>query len=316
VKNYSELLPRFLDHYDLMVTGYEHVRTSENVVFRLQTDNGRYYALRIRRIIGDYQEQIASELMVLHDFHTRTGADIPAPLAARSGELFCMVNDGGHDYMCIIFNWVSGVHLGGNKITSAHMASMARSVAQLHGFSSAYRPPAGFVRPVYDDGWFFGEKSWTAGDEFMKQIEPQACSYLRDVNDLIRARLKEYPRTAQTFGLIHYDLHAGNFLFDDGKANMIDFDECGFGWYLFDLAHILFEFIGDPRFDAFKEVVAKTYGRGRCSDSDLNLFLALQGIAYMNWLYRLFWRDGTSDAQEYWVPVIVGRLKTVLRSMR
>ena len=116
--------------------------------------------------------------------------------------------------------------------------------------------------------------------------------------------------------MIHYDLHVGNFLFDHDNANMIDFDECGFGWYLFDLAHILFEFIEDARFDAFKQVVAENYGAGRgCSaysDSELNLFLALQGIAYMNWLYRIFRRDRNTDARKYWVPVIISRLKTVM----
>lgn len=314
MNNFIEMLPQILEHYDINVVSHEHLRTSENVVIKLLSDDGRSYALRIRKIIGAYQEQIMSELIVLRDFSEQTRADIPAPMATRSGKLFCIVNDDGNDFMCIVFSWVGGVHLGGHEITPQHMASMARSVAQLHCFSSSYKPPANFVRPVYDDDWFFGDKSWTASGEFVGRLDPAEASYLRKANDSIRARLTQYPKSAETFGLIHYDLHVGNFLFAGDRANMIDFDECGFGWYLFDLAHILFEFIEDARFEAFKKVAAENYGAGAYSDSDLNLFLALQGIAYMNWMYRLFWRDGNTDAQKYWVPVIISRLKTVMGS--
>jgi len=315
MNNCIEMLPRILEHYDLHVVSHEHLRTSENAVIKLLSDDGRACALRIRKIIGTYQEQIMSELIVLRDFSESTGADIPAPLATRSGELFCIVNDDGNDFMCIIFSWVGGVHLGGHEITPLHMTSMARAVAQLHRFSSSYHPPEKLFRPVYDDAWFFGDKSWTASREFVSRLDPDDAAYLCAANDSIRERLRQYPNNAETFGLIHYDLHVGNFLFNGDKANMIDFDECGFGWYLFDLAHILFEFIGDQRFDSFKKVAAENYGAGRVcpaySDSDLNLFLALQGIAYMNWLHRIFWRDGNTDAQKYWVPVIVGRLKSL-----
>ncbi|MGD9872726.1 MAG: phosphotransferase enzyme family protein [Kiritimatiellia bacterium] len=312
---YAHLLPQIFENFEFRVLSHEHLRTSENAVIKLLTDSGKSYALRIRKIIGSYKQQITSELIVLRDFSESTGADIPSPLATRSGELFCIVNDDGNDFMCIIFSWVGGVHLGGNDITPAHMASMAKAVAQLHRFSSSCHPPEKLVRPVYDDAWFFGDKSWTASSEFVSRLDPDDAAYLSAANDSIRARLRQYPRNADTFGLIHYDLHVGNFLFDGDKANMIDFDECGFGWYLFDLAHILFEFIGDQRFDSFKKVAADNYGAGRgispYSDSDLNLFLALQGIAYMNWLHRIFWRDGNTDAQKYWVPVIVRRLKSL-----
>ena len=309
--NYSQFLPQILSNYPLTIVHHEHLRTSENVVIKLVSDSGRSYALRIRKILGSYQEQISSELVVLRDFSERTQADIPAPLPTRNGRLFCTVTAGGDAYMCIVFSWVAGVHLGAGEITPRHMAFMAQAVSLLHNFSSAYHPPSSLVRPVYDEEWFFGAPSWTTSADFVGRLDPDHAAYLRAADDTIRARLREHPRNAASFGLIHYDLHAGNFLFHENGANMIDFDECGFGYYLFDLAHILFEFIDDPRFGAFKDVVAEHYAGARYSDRDLALFLALQGIAYANWLYRIFRRDGNTDAQKYWVPKIVERLKKV-----
>jgi Ser/Thr protein kinase RdoA (MazF antagonist) len=315
--NYVQFLPDILSNYPLNIVQHEHLRTSENVVVKLISETGQPYALRIRKIIGTYQEQIMSELVILRDFAEFAHADVPAPLLTRAGELFCIVRVGDETYMCIIFYWVPGVHVAGHDITFQQMGFMAYSVAQLHSFALQYKSPAGLVRPVYDENWFFGTKSWTTTPDFVSRFNPDDAVYLRSVNDTIRSYLRTYPRNPSTFGLIHYDLHVGNFLFHESGANMIDFDECGFGYYLFDLAHILFEFIEHPQFDVFKNTAVEQYAAAtttaRFSDRDLAMFLALQGIAYANWLYRIFWRDGNVEAMNYWVPIIVKRLKTILR---
>ena len=40
----------------------------------------------------------------------------------------------------------------------------------------------------------------------------------------------------QNWGLIHADLHEGNYLFHNEKIRPIDFSHCGFGYYLYDMA--------------------------------------------------------------------------------
>ncbi len=124
------------------------------------------------------------------------------------------------------------------------------------------------------------------------------------------------PRTAESFGLIHYDLHPGNFLFDGSQARMLDFDECGHGFYLFDLAHLLFEFMEHPRAPDFRRAALESYAQSRdippVPGTDLTLFLALQGIAYVNWLHRVFRRDGHADGAEYWLPMLVRRIRIAL----
>jgi len=313
--DYSPLLPRILSNYALDIVHHEHLRTSENTVVKLLAENGQTYALRIRKIAGPGHRQTVSELVVLRDFREHSHADLPAPVATREGQLFCSLSIGGDDYMCVVFSWVAGVHVGARDIALPHMVSMARAVSRLHRFSAAYHPPEGFVRPVYDLEWFFGGKSWSANPAFVERLPPPAAGYLRAANDAVLDRLRHYPRTPASFGLIHYDLHVGNFLFHGTGANMIDFDECGFGYYLFDLAHILFEFIDHPRFSEFREAALGQYAEGRPGGrvpaDDLGLFLALQGIAYANWLHRLFRRDGREDALEYWVPTLVRRIQAV-----
>ena len=312
----ARILPQVLDRYALDVVRHEHVRTSENVVLKLLTGDGRAFALRIRKTAGADPAPILSELAVLRDFGAQSGAIVPIPLPARDGRLCCPVTVEQETFLCAIFSWVPGVHVAADRIAPAQMAAMARAAAQLHAFSATYRPPADFVRPVYDDAWFFGSGTWSADPEFVALLAAADTAYLREANRIVRDRLRLFPRDPDTFGLIHYDLHVGNFLFENDAAHLIDFDECGFGHYLFDLAHVLFEFIEDPRFPDFRAVALAEYAAGRSGRAipaaDLQLFLALQGIAYVNWLHRIFRRDGNADAAAGWIPRIVRRLRTVL----
>ena len=311
--NYASLLPHFLDRYAIRVVQHEHLRTSENVVVRLLANDGTPYALRIRRMVGAYREQIESELIFLRDLRRGVGLDIPAPVATRTGELYSLLPDGADVYMGVLFTWVPGVHVGGADITPVQMGQMARAVAQLHMFSRTYMPPPGFLRPTYDSTWFLGATSWRASADFVKLLDPEAAACLHRASDTVGAFLQTFPQNAETFGLIHYDLHAGNFLFTKDAANLIDFDECGWGYYLFDLAHILFEFVDHPDFESFQRIAVEQYraqaGPGSLRDDAMVPFLALQAVAYANWMYRLFWRDGRTDALGYWIPRIVQRIQ-------
>lgn len=309
----STLLPAMVAHYAIRVVRHEHLRTSENVVVKLHAEDGACYALRMRKLVGAYREQIESELVFLRDLRHGTGLDIPAPVSTRTGDLYCLLPHGSDVYMGVLFTWVPGVHVGGADITSAQMGQMARAVAQLHMFSRTYTPPPGFLRPTYDATWFLGATSWRASADFVKLLDPEAAACLHRASDAVGAFLQAYPKNADTFGLIHYDLHAGNFLFTKDAANLIDFDECGWGYYLFDLAHILFEFVDHPDFESFQRIAVENYlaeaGPGSLHDDAMIPFLALQAVAYANWMYRLFWRDGRTDALGYWIPRIVQRIQ-------
>ena len=51
----------------------------------------------------------------------------------------------------------------------------------------------------------------------------------------LRDRLAAYGRGAERWGLIHADLRLANLLARPGSPTaVIDFDDCGFGWYLYD----------------------------------------------------------------------------------
>jgi hypothetical protein len=54
--------------------------------------------------------------------------------------------------------------------------------------------------------------------------------------ELVRERLAHYGTGPDRFGLAHCDLRLSNLLLHHGALKVIDFDDCGFGWYMYDAA--------------------------------------------------------------------------------
>ena len=63
--------------------------------------------------------------------------------------------------------------------------------------------------------------------------------------DRVAARMRrvmmQLGDSADKVGLIHADLHLDNALFWRDNVRVIDFDDCGFGYWLYDIAVALWE---------------------------------------------------------------------------
>ncbi len=56
---------------------------------------------------------------------------------------------------------------------------------------------------------------------------------------VIERRLHAFGQTPDRFGLVHADMRLANLLVHGDDTYVIDFDDCGFSWYLYDLATAL-----------------------------------------------------------------------------
>lgn len=55
----------------------------------------------------------------------------------------------------------------------------------------------------------------------------------------ILTQLAVLDQNPQQYGIIHGDLHMDNIVFNDEQPNPIDFGRCGYGYYLYDIAHTI-----------------------------------------------------------------------------
>ena len=64
----------------------------------------------------------------------------------------------------------------------------------------------------------------------------RSCELLGRLDETIRARLEAYGQGPERYGLVHADIRLANLLVDDGHVRVIDFDDSGFTWFMYDFA--------------------------------------------------------------------------------
>jgi len=71
---------------------------------------------------------------------------------------------------------------------------------------------------------------------------------------------------------------------------VIDFDDCGFGWHVYDMAVALYQLEGSRRFEALQAAFVRGYrSRRALSDATVALipmFLLVRGLAVIGWLLQ------------------------------
>lgn len=103
---------------------------------------------------------------------------------------------------------------------------------------------------------------WSKGEQFYSAEE---MAVFEAAAQRVRGDLQELGYGRDAFGPIHRDLHFGNIVFDSGRVGPIDFDLCGLGHYLLDLA-VLLNFLSirhSDRFWRMRKALLEGYERER-----------------------------------------------------
>ena len=136
----------------------------------------------------------------------------------------------GHRH-CSLFHWLDGrfVEKGLNE---KRMYQLGRLIAQLQTRTRKTK-----LRKYWDSEGLVGVQSKFGSYDKLDGISSiqrrKILSYRKKTFDVLKKYEKKNPHK---MGLIHADLHFGNLLFVDGKIGAIDFDDCGYGFFAYDLA--------------------------------------------------------------------------------
>jgi len=85
----------------------------------------------------------------------------------------------------------------------------------------------------------------------------------REVDERTRSAMNELGRSEESFGLLHADLHLGNVLYSGDDIRPIDFDDCGYGFYPYEFAVLLHEYIGDNNWKKYRDLMLEGYNEFR-----------------------------------------------------
>ena len=200
------------------------------------------YVIRVNSgRLGHHQPQlIASEMMWLIALRSDSNVLVPQVLPAKDGSLVQTIHepDLGKPRNAVAYSFLPGIEPTKHEI-NLNFERLGELCAHLHLHAKGWIPPANFERPswtpkvILDDQMGFGP--WQKGVDVMGDT----FVLFSRLENVVRRRLEELPTDNDNFGLIHSDLRLANLLVDGDTTAIIDFDDCGYGWYLFDLAGAL-----------------------------------------------------------------------------
>jgi Ser/Thr protein kinase RdoA (MazF antagonist) len=237
---------------------------SENTTFRVDTSSAERYVLRIHRTTGSpfhpprSMAEVWSETTWISALRRDTGLAVPEPVPTADGSLLTAVAS-EHvptTRICVLFRWAPGTFLDAG-LRPSHLERVGEFIARLHDHALGFVPPAGFGRWRIAD--LSGEVTAYVASIVGEQYGSGAVSVVEVVMDMVQQARRELGTGPEVFGLIHADLHQENYLFRRGQVRAIDFDDCGLGHLVYDLAVTLSELRGRPDYAVLRAGLLRGY---------------------------------------------------------
>jgi len=233
-----------LEQYDFAAPPkVSYLTASENQIYLIEDHHSsKRYVIRINsgRLAYHNAEQIHSEMMWLDALGADTDIIVPKVLAAKDGSWVQELSIPGKDKpsYAVVYSFLDGVEPPEEELLEG-FEQLGTISAQMHSHAKRWVPPSGFTRPTWTSEAILNDQltwgNWRDG----VNIDAQALNVLQRVEVVIHGRLDDADVSSKNYGLIHADLRLANLLIHGETTAIIDFDDCGFGWYLFDLAGAL-----------------------------------------------------------------------------
>jgi Ser/Thr protein kinase RdoA (MazF antagonist) len=261
------------------------INLSENATYKLEAGDGRKWALRVHREGYHTKAAIASELAWLMDLRSSGIVATPRPVKGINGEIIQEVSG----RYVVLSDWESGVEPGIGQDLTQPFEILGEVTARMHGHARTWQRPVFFTRFTWDFDTSLGEAKphWGRWRHGMGVDTESEKLFSRTVG-VIGKRLTSYGKDAERFGLIHCDLRLANLLIDGGSVKVIDFDDCGFGWYMYDAATPVSFYEHAPQVphlvEAWKAGYRKVLPLSRLDEGEIPTFIMLRRLLLVAWI--------------------------------
>lgn len=234
----DELAASALPRWNLAGAGLTLINHSENWTYRVVAEGARRpVILRVHREGYHSLDGIRSELAWMRALQAEAGVRTPQAIPGRDGADIQIVP---HPSLttprhCVLFEFIDGVEPPQDDLM-APFRQLGEATARCHNHSEGWRRPDYFQRLTWDFEHSVGRTpnwgDWRQGPD----CTPDRARLLQRAVDLLETRLQHFGRTTNRYGLIHADFRLANLLLHEGDVRVIDFDDSGFGWFLYDAA--------------------------------------------------------------------------------
>lgn len=267
---------------------------SENAMY-LITDSitSEKRILRVGRPNYHSKSEIQSEIAWLKSVDETTTVEVPSPILGKDGDYVqtIILANNPQEYYCTMFTFLEGVapDADNEKELIKIFAHIGEITAHFHEHViKNWQQFQTFHRPTWNYETILGEKPKWAKWQDGLAITPERKKLFERVSKTIQSRLERFGKEPTRFGLIHADLRDANLLIEDDRIKVIDFDDCGFGWYLYDLASSLSFIEHKPYVPQLIHAWLKGYRRVRSltkeEENEIPTFIMMRRLQLISWI--------------------------------
>jgi amicoumacin kinase len=271
----------------------------------------RNYVLRLTPPNEEIDARAQKSILVWMAYLAAQGASVPAPLPSLNNILVETIPTKEGNWLSVAYTRANGIlseELPIDKWDGPLFQTLGKAIGRFHAITRGYVPPAETNYPEWDTG----------GNLFNYQIKHEL--WLKEKQARLLERVHTLPKPAEAFGLIHCDMHFGNFFVDvpEQVITIIDFDDCACGWFIMDVAVLLFDILvlypGSDK-DEYARYFLRNFLKGYLVENDLSpfwleqipLFLKLLEINIYDMVAKFF----PGDSEEWSLKFMPGRKERI-----
>jgi Ser/Thr protein kinase RdoA (MazF antagonist) len=282
------------------------LNVSENATFLVERPTGERTVLRVHRREYHGEPQIASELAWLDALRAEAGIRTPRVVPALDGRRIVDLDPGAEPRHAVMFEWLPGTEPPDHDLV-AGFGALGAITARMHDHSRDWRRPAGFERFAWDyDGAFGTVARWGRWQDGVG-VGPAETKVLGRLDEVLARRLAAFGQGPDRYGLVHADLRLANLLVDGPDTYVIDFDDCGWSWQLYDLGAALSFLEDDPRVPELVDAWVTGYRTVRplsaADEAEIPTFILMRRLLLVAWIGS---HSGTDLARSMGAPYTAG----------
>jgi Ser/Thr protein kinase RdoA (MazF antagonist) len=268
------------------------LNVSENATYAVDDPaTGERTVLRVHRHGYHDGPEIESELAWLEALREDTGVRTPRVLPTLDGRrLLAFPEDGHPDPRHVVrFEFLPGVEpeeTGESLHQSFEL--LGGITARMHEHALTWQRPAGFTRFAWDyDGAFGSVARWGRWQDGVA-VGTAEREVLGRLDAALRDRLARFGSEPHRYGLVHADLRLANLLEHGDECYVIDFDDCGFSWFLYDFGAAVSFFEDDPRVPELADAWVRGYRSARKlspeDEAEIPTFVLMRRLLLVAWI--------------------------------
>ena len=279
----------------------ESVNHGYNSTFKVTSQTGSQFALRININSVRSLANTLAEVAWISQLAEQQEINVPQPVLTAEGQSVMRVphRSTDRDLTVVMYSWLDGDDLG-DEAGIEQLEALGATMARMHEQSVHFALPNGADLPVFSDV-LWNTRNCLLGDESELTAEEQSLLRVAfaEVQQVMDAM---FAHTAAQ--VIHADLHGWNVKWHDGQVAVFDFDDCGYGLPIQDLATALYYLDSDEQRDAMKRGYASVRPLPAHTEREMQALLLQRRILLSNYLYETTHPEHRAMAPEYFVKTL------------